>query len=122
MDLAFTRRQAALAATTEMIVVRADDDGLVTQLRIGSRDDHDDIRRAATITHERGDDPDPRAGTTSLRQAPRAAGDRGLRGRAQCRAAARRSSRRERACPVRRPHHHGARFSIATALPATMKN
>ena len=43
MYLAFTRRQTAFTAATEMIVVRANDDRFVFQLRIATRQDADDV-------------------------------------------------------------------------------
>ena len=43
MNLAFARRQAAFAAAAEMIVVRADHDRFVLQLRIRAVENADDV-------------------------------------------------------------------------------
>ncbi len=43
MNLAFTLSQTALAAAAEMIVVRADHDRFIFQLRIAAGQDADDV-------------------------------------------------------------------------------
>jgi hypothetical protein len=43
MNLAFARRQATFTATTQVIVMRTQDDCLVLQFRIAAGQDADDV-------------------------------------------------------------------------------
>jgi ABC-type hemin transport system ATPase subunit len=47
MNLALTRREAALPAAPEVIVMCADDDGLVLQFRIRAFEEADDVMSRA---------------------------------------------------------------------------
>ena len=71
-------RQRPFAAPAQMIVVRADDDGLVREARIGTREHCHHVRRHGAVADQADLDPDPRA-----RQRQRARGEASIDGLGQ---------------------------------------
>ena len=71
-------RQRPFAAPAQMIVVRADHDGLVREARVGTREHADHVRRESAVANQADLDPDPRA-----RQRQRARGEASIDGLGQ---------------------------------------